>query len=109
MLNNELMTLLGISAVIGVLMQAIKVVLSVKINHPVYTRLQPLVAMALGTAGGYFILVGYDVGIRIMWGAIAGGFSSGGYSVINGVVEAWKDQVAKRPPKLPVESEDQDA
>jgi len=93
MLETELMRLLAVSCAVALVIQAIKHMFDVKESHPRYARLQPLVAMLLGSLGGLLVLDAKPV-VAGLWGVIAGGFSSGGYEVVDAMIRGWKEKAS---------------
>lgn len=95
MLEHELARVLAVSVVVALLMEAIKYLVGWDKKSDLYRRLQPTVALALGAALGSVLLPFEMMVDRISWGAVAGGFSSGGYSIIRGFVRGAEKRAAQ--------------
>lgn len=89
-LEHDLMRMLAISACVGLVLQAIKVGVQIDKRSSTYKRMQPMVAMVLGALMGYFALRMVEAVDRALWGMIAGGFSSGGYGIVQAFVRGAK-------------------
>lgn len=94
MLEHELSRVLAVSVMVALLMEAVKYLFKLDTKSDFYRRLQPTVALALGAGIGAALLPFDLVTDRLSWGAVAGGFSSGGYSIVKSVIDGVQRRAA---------------